>query len=90
MSSTARSTSINLRITPERLAIIDQAAEIRGQSRTEFILQNAQTAAEGAILDRTVFHLSAESFAAFTAALDAPAEPNDRLTALRKKKPIWA
>jgi uncharacterized protein (DUF1778 family) len=89
MSEATRTTTINLRIAPERLTLIDRAAEIRGLTRTDFILQHAQTAAEETILDRTLFQLDPERFAAFAAALDAPTVRNEALDRLLSGRSAW-
>ena len=57
MTATA---SINLRISNEEKALIDQAAQSMGKSRTAFILENTLRVAEEVILDRTRFTLDSE------------------------------
>ncbi len=84
-----RTAKINLRVTPERLDVIDRGAKIRGLSRTDFILMHAQAAAEEAIVDQTCFQCDPEKFAAFVRALEAPPAPNEALKALRQRKTRW-
>jgi len=64
--------SINLRISNEEKALIDQAAQSMGKSRTAFILENALKSAEEVILDRTRFTLDSKRWKQLHAALDAP------------------
>lgn len=81
--------ALNLRIQPELRGLIDQAALIKGKNRTDFILDAARTAAEDALLDRTVFVMGKDAYAAFVARLDAPAQPNEKLKKLLETSPLW-
>jgi uncharacterized protein (DUF1778 family) len=45
--------------------------------------------AEQALLDRTVFTVSAEAYAQFLARLDAPPKPNERLRRTMQSAPPW-
>jgi len=69
MTATA---SINLRISNEEKALIDQAAQSMGKSRTAFILENSLRLAEEVILDRTRFTLDSEQWERLSKALDNP------------------
>lgn len=64
--------SINLRISDEEKALIDQAAQSLGKSRTAFILENTLRLAEEVVLDRTRFTLDSTQWEQFGAALDNP------------------
>ena len=75
----ARRDTLNLRIRPEERGLIDRAAALTGKTRTDFVLGAARQAAETALLDRAVFMVDAETYAAFLTRLDAPPRPNDRL-----------
>lgn len=80
---------MNLRVKDERLALIDRAAEIRGVTRTEFVLRASEAAAIDALNERPVITLDDESYDAFLAALDAPVEPDDRLRERFARRPLW-
>ena len=80
---------MNLRVKDERLALIDRAAEIRGVTRTEFVLRASEAAAIDALSERPVIALDDEAYDAFLAALDAPAEPNVRLRERLERRPHW-
>ena len=69
MTATA---SINLRISNKEKALIDQAAQSTGKSRTAFILENSLRLAEEVILDRTRFTLDSEQWGRLNRALDNP------------------
>jgi uncharacterized protein (DUF1778 family) len=88
-AQTTRRDTLNLRIKPEERGLIDRAASITGKTRTDFVLEAARHAAEEALLDRTVFTLSPEAYAAFLARLDEPPKPNDRLRRTMQTVPPW-
>lgn len=80
MTATA---SINLRISDAEKALIDQAAQSMGKSRTAFILESTLRVAETVLLDRRRFTLDSDQWAQLNAALDnAPSE--DQMRALGK------
>ncbi|MGA3082394.1 MAG: DUF1778 domain-containing protein [Terracidiphilus sp.] len=86
---TGRRETLNLRIKPELRGLIDRAAELTGKNRTEFVLSAARSAAEDALLDRTVFAVNAKAYAEFLARLDAPPQPNARLRRSLKTTAPW-
>jgi uncharacterized protein (DUF1778 family) len=86
-----RETNINLRTSAADKALIDQAAEVLGQSRSGFMLSASVQRARETLADRTRFVLDPEQFREFLAVLDAPLpEANIKaLRALMSRKPIW-
>ena len=87
-TSTRRDT-LNLRIKPEERGLIDRAALLAGKTRTDFVLEAARRAAEDALLDRTVFNVAPEAYAAFLARLDEPPRPNERLRRAMQTPAPW-
>lgn len=85
----AKRDTLNLRIKPEDRSLIDRAAQARGKTRTDFVLDAARAAAEEALLDQAVIKVSPEAFAAFLERLDAPPQPNDRLRKTLLSKAPW-
>ena len=81
--------TINMRVQESQLSYIDAAAEMKGKTRTDFILEAARAAAENAFLDRTCFHLNQEQWEAFNEILDAPAEKNTKLADILNQKAPW-
>lgn len=67
--------TINLRVSERERAMIDQAAQYLGKSRTAFILEQSLAKAEELMLDRTVFKLSPEQWMNLNQALDTPLSP---------------
>jgi len=80
---------IQIRAPAETKAMLNRAAQLRGQKLSEFMLDSARRQAEEAILDQRVFFLDPKAHDAFLALLDAPAKPNAALKALMARKPAW-
>jgi len=79
-SMSARKTSrLNLRVAPADDALLRQAAELLGESISEFLVESARERAERLVADRTRFVLADEQWSAFCAALDRPAEVKPEL-----------
>jgi uncharacterized protein (DUF1778 family) len=85
----ARRETLNLRIKAEERGLIDRAAMLTGKTRTDFVLEAARHAAEAALLDRAVFAVSAETYAAFLARLDEAPRPNERLRRTLRTASPW-
>ena len=86
--STKRET-LNIRIKPEVRGLIDRAAKLTGQNRTDFVLDAARHAAEDALRDRTTFVVSPKAYAEFLARLDAPPLPNESLIRTMNTPAPW-
>ncbi|WP_176048645.1 DUF1778 domain-containing protein [Burkholderia sp. BCC1644] len=82
-------TTLNLRIQPDERDLIDRAATVRGQNRTDFILSAARAAAEEALLDAALLRVSPEAMAAFVALLDRPPAPNPNLVRTLQTPAPW-
>jgi uncharacterized protein (DUF1778 family) len=81
--------TLNLRIRPELRALIDHAANLSGNTRTDFVLNAARKAAEDALLDRAVLAVNPKAYAEFLTRLDAPPNPNARLRRSMQSKAPW-
>jgi uncharacterized protein (DUF1778 family) len=81
--------TLNLRIKPELRGLIDRAAELSGKNRREFVLAAARHAAEEALVDRTSFNVSPDVYAEFLRQLDAPPQPNARLSRALQTPAPW-
>jgi uncharacterized protein (DUF1778 family) len=81
--------TLNIRIKPEVRGLIDRAAELAGRNRTDFVLDAARRAAEGVLLDRTLFVVSPKAYREFLARLDAPPKPNERLRKSMRTPAPW-
>ncbi len=79
---------INLRATLGQESLIRAAADRRGISMTDFILESACTRAEEAIADQLHFVLSERQWKAFNEALERPARVKPRLRKLLREPSI--
>ena len=84
-----RDAAINLRALPEQRELIDQAAQLLGKNRSDFMLEAACERAQAVLLDQVYFRLNEEQFEAFTAMLDAPPAPNEGLERLMAITAPW-
>lgn len=84
-----RDAAINLRARPEQRDLIDQAAQIMGKTRSDFMLEVACEKAKSVLLDQVFFSLDEERFKAFNDLLDAPVAENPGLERLMAIKPPW-
>ncbi len=81
-----RSEKIDLRLKPEAKRALQSAAAASQRSVSEFVLESALQRAAETRPDRQRFGLSADSWAAFQEALDAPARAMPRLKKLLTSK----
>ncbi len=81
--------TLNLRIPPDLRSLIDQAAELAGKSRTDFVLEASRRAAEETLRDRTLWLADPDAFAAFSERLDLPSAPSERLRHVLARKAPW-
>lgn len=82
---------LQLRVDAAAKRRLEEAASEAHLSVSAFVLQAANRAAENVLAERQTIHLSADAVAAFTEALNRPAQVNERLaTALqRQAKFTW-
>lgn len=85
-----RDAAINLRARPEQREIIDQAAQLLGKNRSDFMLEAACDKAQSVLLDQVFFRLDAAKFRQFVKLLDASPVPNPGLERLMAVRPPWA
>lgn len=80
---------VNMRIPVKQLSFLDRVAQMEGKTRTDFILDAANSYATNAFLDRTFFNLTEEQWEAFNDVLDAPAKDNPQLAKIMIQKAPW-
>ena len=88
-SGQTRDININIRAQRRQRDLIDQAAELLGKTRSDFMLETACREAEDVLLDQRVFTLDAETFQKFQAMLDAPPSENPKLRQLLATPAPW-
>jgi uncharacterized protein (DUF1778 family) len=84
-----RDTAIRLRALPQQRDLIDQAAQLLGKNRSDFMLEATCDKAQSVLLDQVFFTLDDAKFRQFTTMLDAPAQPNPGLERLLAVKMPW-
>ena len=72
--SAGKTARVNLRVAPADDVLLRQAAELLGESLSEFLIASGRERAERLVADRTRFVLDEASWTAFNDALDRPAE----------------
>jgi uncharacterized protein (DUF1778 family) len=82
VSRNSKDRRINLRATSVQESLIRAAANRRGISMTDFVLESACTRAEETIADQVHFVLSAKQWKVFSDALERPARVRPRLRKL--------
>jgi uncharacterized protein (DUF1778 family) len=82
LSRQSKDRRINLRATSVQESLIRAAADKRGLSMTDFVLESACTRAEETIADQVHFVLSDKQWKAFNDALERPARMRPRLRKL--------
>ena len=88
-SSTARSSRLGLRATPQQQAVLRRAAEVAHKSLTDFILDSACQAAEQTLLDQRLFMVSGLRYQALMDLLERPEQPSEGLRDLFSRKAPW-
>ena len=84
-----RDTPINLRAHAAQRELIDQAAQLLGKNRSDFMLEAACDKAQGVLLDQVFFRLDGDRFRQFARLLDAPPAHNPGLERLMTVKAPW-
>lgn len=75
-----RAERLEARISGEKKAVLQHAAELSGRTLSEFVVESAQAAATRVIEEHQSIRLSQDERVAFVAAVLAPAAPNSRLS----------
>jgi uncharacterized protein (DUF1778 family) len=80
---------LSMRLPEADIAVIDRAASLRGRSRTDFVREAAVRAAEDVLLENTLVRMSDRGFAAFMAAVTAPARPVPEMVEMFRRRAPW-
>lgn len=89
---TTAEVNIHLRARAYDRLIIDQAAEMIGANRSQFMMASALKEAKNIILDQTSIHVNNQTFQKILDWLDTPAtqEQKEGINRLRETKLPWA
>jgi uncharacterized protein (DUF1778 family) len=74
-----RTVRVDVRISPDDLAVVKRAAEIQGRGVSEFMVDAAQQVAHKTIEEITIIRLSVEDQRLMTESILNPPEPNEAL-----------
>jgi uncharacterized protein (DUF1778 family) len=85
----SRREPLNLRWLATDRALIDRAAQARGVTRTDFMLNAARDRAAEVLLDQVYIELDPEAFDAFAAQLDEAPDPSPELLKTMTTQPPW-
>jgi uncharacterized protein (DUF1778 family) len=80
--SATKTARVNLRVAPADDVLLRQAAELVGETLSEFLIESGRERAERLVADRTRFVLDEVAWTAFNQALDRPAEVKPELREL--------
>ncbi|MGD9893754.1 MAG: DUF1778 domain-containing protein [Dehalococcoidia bacterium] len=84
MPAAMKTERLEARVTPDQKTLIQRAAELRGRSLTDFVVESAQAAAEETLRAQQIL-LSARDSALFAQAILEPAEPSATLKAAARR-----
>ena len=87
-TSLQRSDKLDIRISPEAKRVLQEAARERHTTISQFVIDSALITAHEVLAERTRIGLNSEQWAAFTAALDAPAQRHPTMERLLKEPTI--
>ena len=89
--STVKEDRLQIRVNPADKALLERAAAASHLNVSSFVVQAAALKAEQVLAERSSIRLSTAAAAAFSEALEKPAEVNDRLAAAlrRTRKFTW-
>lgn len=89
--STTKEDRLQIRVDPADKLLLERAAAASHLNVSAFVVQAAASKAEEILAERSSIRLSSEAAAAFSEALERPAEVNDRLARglRRRRKFSW-
>lgn len=85
----AKTTPLNMRATPEQVALLTKAAAALDLDRSTFVLETACREAQNVLLDQRFFLLDDDAFNDFQAALETEIAIPEALRASKSKGLPW-
>lgn len=89
VKTASKTTPMSFRIDEATRDLVDRAATVVGQNRTDFMLTVLREKATEVLLNQRLFTLNESDWDAFVERLDDPPPPNAKLKALLSRVPIW-
>ena len=87
IETTNKASRFEMRLTPSQKERLDQAAEIKGLSTSQWALSNLRVAADRDIQESHVLYLDDEQWNSFIKSLDEPMPT--KMVELLESEPIW-
>lgn len=87
IETTNKASRFEMRLTPSQKERLDQAAEIKGLSTSQWALSNLLVAADRDIQESHVLYLDDEQWNSFIKSLDEPMPT--KIVELLESEPIW-
>ena len=87
IETTNKASRFEMRLTPSQKERLDQAAEIKGLSTSQWALSNLLVAADRDIQESHVLYLDDEQWNSFIKSLDEPMPT--KMVKLLESEPIW-
>ena len=87
IETTIKASRFEMRLTPSQKERLDQAAEIKGLSTSQWALSNLLVAADRDIQESHVLYLDDEQWNSFIKSLDEPMPT--KMVELLESEPIW-
>ena len=87
IDTTNKASRFEMRLTPSQKERLDQAAEIKGLSTSQWALSNLLVAADRDIQESHVLYLDDEQWNSFIKSLDEPMPT--KMVELLESEPIW-
>ena len=87
IETTNKDSRFEMRLTPSQKERLDQAAEIKGLSTSQWALSNLLVAADRDIQESHVLYLDDEQWNSFIKSLDEPMPT--KMVELLESEPIW-
>ena len=87
IETTNKASRFEMRLTPSQKERLDQAAEIKGLSTSQWALSNLLVAADRDIQESHVLYLDDEQWNSFIKSLDEPVPT--KMVELLESEPIW-
>jgi uncharacterized protein (DUF1778 family) len=88
-SQAAKDETIQIRASAATKMVLNEAAALRGQGLSEFLLESARRRAEETFLDQSVFFLGPKEHEQFLALLDAPPDVGVEARLRLTRKSAW-
>jgi len=89
MTSSLKTTKVQLRLRPAQKAVLAHAAKLRQTSLSNFMLEHAYEAAQQVLAEQVDIVLSPAEWEAFCKALDAPPRPIPALKQLLTEASVF-